>query len=156
MAIGTYQITVLNTSGTETMDVKLEVDRVKFVEFFLSPSEMGTTDNLSLDIGTQDLVISQRLYGTHTWHPLEGSPVVVQVIGEGSKYVIGGSGSTTLREAIITDKMNITNIEYNEDYDDYDVTCTTCGMCFICSSESDAQNVLFNHLREEHSKDNLK
>ncbi len=47
--------------------------------------------------------------------------------------------------------MNITNIEYNEDYGDYDVTCTTCGMCFICPDESAAQNKLFDHLKSEHN-----
>lgn len=160
MSAAIFAVTVLNasTDPNQHLDVKFDTRNLKLVQFTLAPNEMGTVDDVVVNLPVEDLVASQRPYGTHTWFPLEGSPIVVQMTDKmtNTRVYLGGSYGSSTRTAMTKTKYDADDIQYNEDYGDYDVTCTKCGMCFICSSESDAQSTLFQHIQEDHKPTDLK
>lgn len=158
MSASIFAITVLNASSDQHLDVKFDLNNEKFMQFQLGPNEIGTFDDLVVNLDTENLIVSQRMYGTHTWFPLDGSPIVVQMVEKltNKKVFLGGAHGSSVRSAITQSSISDDDIEYNDDFDDYDVTCKKCGMCFICRDESEAQNVLFQHLRDDHPTTNFK
>jgi len=135
-ATKTDTVGVLNVTNTLPNPVEVEVNMngILWANFTLDPGGICVHEQF-FSIGR--IEVKYRIVGTHKWILTSGSSDVrATFITTDGKLNIGEP--TPLR---------ITNIEFNEEHDDYDVTCTHCGMCYIATTESEAQNKLFSHLR---------